>query len=125
MQSFALRTSRRPPPLAISVNTLVDEADGSIVDGDISLRGAIAASPAGSTINLSVTGAIHLAQALGAVQIRKDLTIAGPDAADYVLHDFSGTERSEVALLVSDAADAVESLVAKGLVAAQQEWHSR
>ena len=47
------------------------------------------------------------------------------DAADYVLHDFSGTERSEVPLLISDAADAVERLVAEGLVAAQQEWHSR
>jgi PTH1 family peptidyl-tRNA hydrolase len=47
------------------------------------------------------------------------------DPADYVLHDFSGTERSEVPLLISDAADAVERLVAEGLVAAQQEWHSR
>jgi len=47
------------------------------------------------------------------------------DAADYVLHDFSSTERSEVPLLVSDAADAVETLVTAGLVAAQQEWHSR
>jgi PTH1 family peptidyl-tRNA hydrolase len=47
------------------------------------------------------------------------------DAADYVLHDFSSTERSEVPLLISDAADAVERLVADGLVAAQQEWHSR
>jgi len=47
------------------------------------------------------------------------------DAADYVLHDFSSTERSEVPLLVSDAADAVERLVAEGLVAAQQDWHSR
>ena len=47
------------------------------------------------------------------------------DPADYVLHDFSGTERKEVPLLVSDAADAVERLVAEGLVAAQQEWHSR
>lgn len=47
------------------------------------------------------------------------------DAADYVLHDFSGTERSEVPLLISDAADAVERLVAQGLVAAQQQWHSR
>jgi len=47
------------------------------------------------------------------------------DAADYVLHDFSSTERKEVPLLVSDAADAVERLVAEGLVAAQQEWHSR
>jgi hypothetical protein len=32
--------------LSITVNTLVDEQDGSIVDGDISLRDAIAASPA-------------------------------------------------------------------------------
>jgi len=47
------------------------------------------------------------------------------DPADYVLHDFSSTERKEVPLLVSDAADAVERLVAEGLVAAQQEWHSR
>jgi PTH1 family peptidyl-tRNA hydrolase len=47
------------------------------------------------------------------------------DSADYVLHDFSSTERSEVPLLISDAADAIERLVADGLVAAQQEWHSR
>src|SRR5450631_2057001 len=47
------------------------------------------------------------------------------DPADYVLHDFSSTERSEVPLLISDAADAIERLVAEGLVAAQQEWHSR
>jgi PTH1 family peptidyl-tRNA hydrolase len=47
------------------------------------------------------------------------------DAADYVLHDFSSTERREVPLLISDAADAVERLVADGLVAAQQQWHSR
>lgn len=46
------------------------------------------------------------------------------DAADYVLHDFSGTERSEVPLLISDAADALELLVAEGLLAAQQQWHS-
>ncbi len=46
------------------------------------------------------------------------------DAADYVLHDFSSTERSEVPLLVSDAADALELLVAEGLQAAQQQWHS-
>ena len=47
------------------------------------------------------------------------------DAADYVLHDFSAPERSEVPLLISDAADAAERLVAQGLVAAQQQWHSR
>jgi len=47
------------------------------------------------------------------------------DPAAYVLRDFSSTERSEVPLLVSDAADAAERLVADGLVAAQQVWHSR
>ena len=46
------------------------------------------------------------------------------DPADYVLHDFSGTERSEVPLLISDAADALERLVTEGLAAAQQQWHS-
>jgi peptidyl-tRNA hydrolase, PTH1 family len=46
------------------------------------------------------------------------------DPADYVLHDFSSTERSEVPLLISDAADAVERLVTEGLAAAQQQWHS-
>jgi peptidyl-tRNA hydrolase, PTH1 family len=47
------------------------------------------------------------------------------DAADYVLHDFSGSERSEVPLLVDDAADATERLVVEGLTVAQQQWHSR
>jgi peptidyl-tRNA hydrolase, PTH1 family len=47
------------------------------------------------------------------------------DPTDFLLHDFSSTERSEVPLLISDAADAVEKLVAEGLVAAQQDWHSR
>jgi peptidyl-tRNA hydrolase, PTH1 family len=47
------------------------------------------------------------------------------DPADYVLHDFSSTERKEVPLLIGDAADAVERLVSEGLVAAQQQWHSR
>jgi len=47
------------------------------------------------------------------------------DPAAYVLHGFSSTERSEVPLLISDAADATERLVGEGLVAAQQVWHSR
>jgi PTH1 family peptidyl-tRNA hydrolase len=47
------------------------------------------------------------------------------DAADFVLHGFSGAERTEVPLLIADAADAAERLVAEGLVAAQQHWHSR
>lgn len=47
------------------------------------------------------------------------------DAADFVLHVFSGSERTEVPLLIGDAADAAEHLVTEGLVAAQQHWHSK
>lgn len=46
------------------------------------------------------------------------------DAADFVLKDFSGSERQDLPNLLSDAADAVESIVADGLVAAQQRFHS-
>ncbi|OQO92526.1 aminoacyl-tRNA hydrolase [Saccharomonospora piscinae] len=45
--------------------------------------------------------------------------------ADYVLKDFSATERRELALNIDLCADAVEALVAKGLTAAQNEFHSR
>ena len=46
------------------------------------------------------------------------------DAADYVLRDFRPTERKELPFLVGDAADAVESLVALGLLDAQQRVHA-
>ena len=46
------------------------------------------------------------------------------DAADYVLKDFSGTERSTLPNLISDAADAVEAIADVGLVAAQQKFHA-
>lgn len=46
------------------------------------------------------------------------------DAAEFVLRDFSPTERKELPFLVSDAADAVEMLVGEGLVAAQQRFHA-
>lgn len=46
------------------------------------------------------------------------------DPADFVLRDFSVAERKELPFLLGDAADAVEQLVAEGLLAAQQRWHS-
>ncbi|WP_062071537.1 aminoacyl-tRNA hydrolase [Demequina sediminicola] len=46
------------------------------------------------------------------------------DAATYVLKRFSAAERKELDLLVSRAADAVESIVADGLEAAQQVYHA-
>ncbi|MFD2091846.1 aminoacyl-tRNA hydrolase [Blastococcus deserti] len=47
------------------------------------------------------------------------------DPADFVLKDFSAVERKELDLLVGEAADAVETLLVKGLEAAQNEVHAR
>ena len=46
------------------------------------------------------------------------------DPADYVLRDFSGSERADLALRVDDGADAVQSLLGEGLLATQQRFHS-
>jgi peptidyl-tRNA hydrolase, PTH1 family len=46
------------------------------------------------------------------------------DAADFVLKPFSGSERDALPMLLSDAADATESLIADGLLAAQQRHHA-
>lgn len=46
------------------------------------------------------------------------------DAADWVLAPFGGEERKTLPILISDAADAVETLVADGLLAAQQKHHA-
>ncbi|MGL5858113.1 MAG: aminoacyl-tRNA hydrolase [Angustibacter sp.] len=47
------------------------------------------------------------------------------DPADFVLRDFSSTERQGVPLLLEDAADATQQVVAEGLAAAQNRWHGR
>ena len=45
------------------------------------------------------------------------------DAADFVLKDFSGTERKDLPVLLEEAADVTEMLVAEGLLATQNRWH--
>jgi PTH1 family peptidyl-tRNA hydrolase len=45
------------------------------------------------------------------------------DTADFVLKDFSGSEKKELPFLIGAAADAVETLVRDGLLAAQQQFH--
>jgi PTH1 family peptidyl-tRNA hydrolase len=47
------------------------------------------------------------------------------DAAAYVLKPFSSTERKELPMVISDAADAVEELLAGGLEVAQRRFHRR
>ncbi|MGI8538028.1 MAG: aminoacyl-tRNA hydrolase, partial [Mycobacteriales bacterium] len=46
------------------------------------------------------------------------------DPADYVLKDFSASERKELAFHVDRAADAVEALVSGPLGAAQNTFHA-
>lgn len=46
------------------------------------------------------------------------------DPADWVLDPFGATERKNLPILIGDAADAVEQLVADGLLAAQQKHHA-
>ena len=46
------------------------------------------------------------------------------DQADFVLRDFSGTERRELPFAVDRAADAAEALVTAGLEAAQNKFHT-
>jgi PTH1 family peptidyl-tRNA hydrolase len=45
------------------------------------------------------------------------------DTADYVLRDFGTVEKKELPFLLDEAADAVEMLLADGLLAAQQKFH--
>lgn len=47
------------------------------------------------------------------------------DPADFVLRDFSAVERKDLALDIDRCADATEALVAKGLEAAQNLFHTR
>jgi PTH1 family peptidyl-tRNA hydrolase len=46
------------------------------------------------------------------------------DPAVYVLRDFSAPERAELPLVLGRAADAVEMLLADGLAATQNAFHS-
>ena len=46
------------------------------------------------------------------------------DPADYVLKDFSPTERKELGFHVDRAADAVEALLTGSLTAAQNVFHA-
>jgi PTH1 family peptidyl-tRNA hydrolase len=45
-------------------------------------------------------------------------------AADFVLRDFTATERATLPNLISDAADAVEQIATEGLAAAQLRFHT-
>lgn len=96
MLTIALSVARASPSTVLktstlTVNTLVDENDGSCSDGDCSLRDAVQVAAAGDTIDFSVTGTITLT--LNRILIAKNLTINGPGAENLTV---SGNNASGV-----------------------------
>lgn len=73
-------------------------------------------------------GLKSMTKAMGADYHRVRFGIGRPpgrmQVADYVLKDFSSTERKELDYLVDRAADAVESLITEGLSRAQSTYNS-
>ncbi|MFI8593648.1 aminoacyl-tRNA hydrolase [Microbacterium sp. NPDC078428] len=74
-------------------------------------------------------GVRDVAKALGTADFpRVRVGIGRPpgrqDPADWVLDPFGSAERATLAAHLSDAADAVETLIEHGLVAAQQRFHA-
>jgi predicted outer membrane repeat protein len=79
--------------LTITVNTLVDEADGSIDDGDVSLRDAIAVAAGGETIDFDASldgGTILLT--LGELAVTRSMTIDATALALGLTIDASGND---------------------------------
>src|SRR5262245_59101027 len=117
--------------LAITVNTLVDESDGSIVDGDISLRDAIALAPADETINFASTltagGPTTINLTVGPsnsqknLTIDKSLTINGPGANLLTIKAFdpdaSGTDDGDGSRVftISDGTSTLRTVTISGL----------
>jgi PTH1 family peptidyl-tRNA hydrolase len=46
------------------------------------------------------------------------------DAAAFVLKDFSAAERKELPFAIDRCADAAEGLITKGLIEAQNQFHT-
>jgi PTH1 family peptidyl-tRNA hydrolase len=74
-------------------------------------------------------GVRSLARSLGSKDfVRVRVGIGRPpgrqDPADFVLRDFSATERKELDFLVDRAADAVEAIIVRGLEPAQNLFHA-
>ncbi|MFW2512189.1 aminoacyl-tRNA hydrolase [Demequina sp. SO4-13] len=75
-------------------------------------------------------GLKDVAKALGTpdylrVRVGVDRPPGRMDPAAYVLKPFSASERKELPLVISDAADAVEAVLSDGLEAAQQRFHTK
>jgi CSLREA domain-containing protein len=89
----------------ITVNTSVDEQDGSCSDGDCSLRDAIQLANPDDTINFSVTDVISLT--LGELVINKNLTLQGPG---YNNLKISGNKMSRVFSINKDITATIQDV---------------
>ncbi len=73
-------------------------------------------------------GLRDIISAIGNDFIRLRVGIGRPpgsmEVSDFVLKDFSSTEKKELPTTLEIAADAVEAIVSKGLAEAQQTFHS-
>ncbi len=79
--------------LGLTVDTLVDEADGSIDDGDISIRDAIAAAAPGETIDFDAAldgGTILLS--LGELVLTRAITVDATDLTSGLTIDAAGND---------------------------------
>jgi len=105
LASLLAFTSASPVHAAatVTVTTLMDENDGSCVDGDCSLRDALQTAAAGDTIDFSVTGTITLT--LGELYVINDLIISGPGTEKLTI---SGNNTSRV-FYISNSVPAVIS----------------
>ncbi|MCA9262989.1 MAG: right-handed parallel beta-helix repeat-containing protein [Planctomycetales bacterium] len=76
------------------VDTLIDEMDGSLTDGDISLRDAVMLADTGDTINFasSLNGGV-LNLTMGQLPIRRSMRINGLSLADGLTIDAGGRSR--------------------------------
>jgi len=55
---------------------------------------------------------------------RDIISAISADAADYVLKNFSSSEKTELAVTLEIAADALEEMARNGIVAAQAKFHA-
>jgi hypothetical protein len=112
--------------LAVTVDTLVDEVDGSLVDGDISLRDAIVIAAPGEMIDFSPSlngGVINLTVALQELDIAKSLTIDASALPNGLTIDASAADPTpgqnngdgSRVLNVDDGSDAVITVALIGL----------
>jgi PTH1 family peptidyl-tRNA hydrolase len=75
-------------------------------------------------------GLRDISKALGSKEyVRVRVGVGRPpgrmDTADFVLKDFTATEKKDLPILVDDAADAVEMVLTAGLLAAQGRYHTK